>query len=129
MASNDDLRALERVVEKLDDSIEKLTEVSNNVGKLLAVHDQRLDTIEKDTTRNEDDIRDIHYKIDGMVKDITLKIDESMRASAEGHAKIQHAMEEKVKTLDARVKVLEIWRWLVIGGALVIGWLVNRLFK
>lgn len=124
-----DFEQLERIVEKLDVSIDKLTEVSNSVSKLLAVHDTRLNVIEKDTVRNEDDIRDIHMKIDNIAKEINTKLDQSMANSVEGHAKIQAAIEEKLKGIDARVKVLEIWRWLVIGGALVIGWLVNKLYK
>ena len=47
-----DFEQLERIVEKLDVSIDKLTEVSNNVSKLLAVHDTRINIIEKDTVRN-----------------------------------------------------------------------------
>ena len=43
-----DFEQLERIVEKLDLSIDKLTEVSNNVSKLLAVHDTRINVIEKD---------------------------------------------------------------------------------
>lgn len=124
-----DFEQLERIVEKLDVSIDKLTEVSNSVSKLLAVHDTRLNVIEKDTVRNEDDIRDIHMKIDNIAKEINTKLDQSMANSVEGHAKIQAAIEEKLKGIDARVKVLEVWRWLVIGGALVIGWLVNKLYK
>lgn len=129
MASNDEIRSLERIVEKLDLSIDKLTEVSNNVGKLLAVHDTRLNVIEKDTVRNEDDIRDIHVKMDNIAKEINKKLDQSMQNSVEGHAKIQAAIEEKLKGIDARVKVLEVWRWLVIGGALAIGYLVNKIYK
>lgn len=124
-----DFEQLERIVEKLDVSIDKLTEVSNNVSRLLAVHDTRINVIEKDTVRNEDDIRDIHVKMDNIAKEINQKLDQSMQNSVEGHAKIQAAIEEKLKGIDARVKVLEIWRWLVIGGALVIGWLVNKLYK
>lgn len=124
-----DFEQLERIVEKLDVSIDKLTEVSNNVSKLLAVHDTRLNVIEKDTVRNEDDIRDIHVKMDNIAKEINKKLDQSMQNSVDGHAKIQAAIEEQIKGIDARVKVLEVWRWLVIGGALVIGWLVNKLYK
>lgn len=124
-----DFEQLERIVEKLDVSIDKLTEVSNNVSRLLAVHDTRINVIEKDTVRNEDDIRDIHVKMDNIAKEINTKLDQSMQNSVEGHAKIQAAIEEKLKGIDARVKVLEVWRWLVIGGALVIGWLVNKLYK
>lgn len=129
MTSNDEIKSLERIVEKLDLSIDKLTEVSNNVGKLLAVHDTRLNVIEKDTVRNEDDIRDIHIKMDNIAKEINKKLDQSMQNSVDGHAKIQAAIEEKLKGIDARVRVLEIWRWLVIGGAMVIGYLVNKLYK
>ena len=124
-----DFEQLERIVEKLDVSIDKLTEVSNNVSRLLAVHDTRINTIEKDTVRNEDDIRDIHTKMDNIAKEINQKLDQSMQNSVEGHAKIQAAIEEKLKGIDARVRVLEVWRWLVIGGALAIGYLVNKLYK
>jgi predicted nucleic acid-binding Zn-ribbon protein len=124
-----DFEQLERIVEKLDVSIDKLTEVSNNVSRLLAVHDTRINIIEKDTVRNEDDIRDIHVKMDNIAKEINQKLDQSMQNSVEGHAKIQAAIEEKLKGIDARVRVLEVWRWLVIGGAVAIGYLVNKLYK
>ena len=124
-----DFEQLERIVEKLDVSIDKLTEVSNNVSRLLAVHDTRINVIEKDTVRNEDDIRDIHVKMDNIAKEINQKLDQSMQNSVEGHARIQIAIEEKLKGIDARVKVLEVWRWLVIGGAIAIGYLVNKIYK
>jgi predicted nucleic acid-binding Zn-ribbon protein len=124
-----DFEQLERIVEKLDVSIDKLTEVSNNVSKLLAVHDTRINIIEKDTVRNEDDIRDIHVKMDNIAKEITKKLDQSMANSVEGHARIQAAIEEKLQGIDARVKILEVWRWVVIGGALVIGWFINKFVK
>jgi archaellum component FlaC len=119
-----DYEQLERIVTKLDDSIDKLTEVSSNISKLLAVQEQRMNTIEKDTDRNQDD-----GKLDIMSKDINDKLDQSMKNSAEGHEKIMLRFDEKIKGLDARVKVLEVWRWLVIGGALAIGYLVNKLYK
>ena len=124
-----EIESLERIVEKLDQSIDKLTEVSNNISKLLAVHDTRLNTIEKDTVRNEDDIRDIHVKMDNIAKEINKKLDQSMQNSTDGHARIQSAIEEQLKAHDSRIKVLEVWRWLVIGGAVAIGWLINKSFK
>lgn len=124
-----DVEQLERIVEKLDSSIDKLTEVSANISKLLAVQEQRMNTIEKDTDRNQDDIRHIYGKLDLMTKDLSDKIDQSMKNSAEGHERIMLRVDEKIKGLDARVKVLEVWRWLVIGGALAIGYLVNKLYK
>ena len=59
-----DVEQLERIVEKLDSSIDKLTEVSANISKLLAVQEQRMNNIEKDTDQNQDDIRHIYMKMD-----------------------------------------------------------------
>jgi hypothetical protein len=67
--------------------------------------------------------------MDNIAKEINKKLDQSMANSIEGHAKIQSAIEEKLKGIDARVRVLEVWRWVVIGGAVVIGWLINKTFK
>jgi archaellum component FlaC len=129
MENDLEIKSLEKIVEKLDNSIDKLTEVSNNIGKLLAVHDQRINTMEKDTVRNEEDIRHIYTKLDSVSKELCSKIDQSMKNSTEGHLKIQDSLDKKLEGYDNRIKALEMWRWLVIGGALVIGWIVNRLFK
>lgn len=124
-----DVEQLERIVEKLDHSIDKLTEVSSNISKLLAVQEQRMNNLEKDSDRNQDDIRHLYGKLDDLSKNLCAKIDQSMKNSAEGHERIMTKVDEKVKALDARVKVLEVWRWLVIGGALAIGYLINKLYK
>ena len=46
MSVDAQVKVLESIVEKMDSSIEKLTEVSNSIGKLLAVHDERLNNLE-----------------------------------------------------------------------------------
>jgi chromosome segregation ATPase len=129
MATEKEIQSLERIVEKLDESVDKLTAISADIGKLLAVHDQRLNTVEKDTVRNEDDIRDLHFKIESMVKDLSSKIDQSMENSKEGHEKIQQSINEKLQGYDNRIRTLEIWRWLIIGGAIATGWIFNKFFK
>lgn len=121
-----EIKAIEKVVEKLDASIDKLTEVSNNISKLLAVHDTRLDMIEKDTTRVEDDIRDIHEKMNKIAADLSDKLDEAMKASNAGHEKIQQVFETRVLHVDKRVKELETWRWFVVGAAAVVAWIINK---
>jgi len=125
MESND----FQSIVSKLQDNIDKLTEVSANISKLLAVQEQKLSTVEKDTERNQDDIRHIYARISEVAKELSEKIDESMENSTSGHAKIQESLDKKLESYDSRIKALEMWRWLVIGGAMVIGWIINKLFK
>ena len=124
-----DVEQLERIVEKLDSSIDKLTEVSANISKLLAVQEQRMNNIEKETDQNQDDIRHIYMKMDQVSRDLSAKIDQSMESSKTGHAAIQKSIDDKLLGYDNRLKTLEIWRWLIIGGAIATGWIFNKFFK
>lgn len=140
MSIESQVKVLESVVSKIDTSIEKLTEVSNNIGKLLAVHDERLNTLTTSHSRTEDDIREIYNRVNTLSKDILDKIDnmetvietklkESAENSTKQHNEIKNDIESKINVLSARVGVLETWRWLVIGGATVVGYLADKLIK
>ena len=136
MATEADIKALERIVEKLDTSIEKLAEVNNNIGKLLAVHEERMNNMEKDTDRNVEDIRDIHDKINDFQRDLLKRMDtlddnidkklkEQAKNATQQHNDIQKGVEAKIDRLSERLRMLEQWKWFVVGGAVVCGYLIN----
>ena len=140
MSIDAQVKVLESVVGRLDTNIEKLTELSNSISKLLAVHDSRIDSLEKVHNRTDEDIKEIHSRITTISREICDKIDQvevmiqdklkqSAEASAKGHAEIKAEIESKINTLSARVGVLETWRWLVIGGSVVVGYLIDKLLK
>ena len=140
MAIETQVKVLESVVSKIDTSIEKLTEVSNSIGKLLAVHDERLNTLASSHSRTEDDIREIYNKVNTLSKDILNRIDkvesmietklkESAENSTKQHNEIKTDIETKINVLSARVGVLETWRWFIIGGATVLGYFADKVIK
>jgi len=59
------LEDLKHIVIKLDDAIEKLSEVNINIGKMLAVHEQRI------TTQEETD-NEIMRKVDNLSEKINV---------------------------------------------------------
>lgn len=131
------IKVLESVVERIDTSIEKLTEVSNSIGKLLAVHDERINQLEKIHTRQEDDIKDIYSKIGVTSKEICKKLDEvedSLEAKMKEHSitsenlhkELKTDLDTKLKTIDDRIGILERWRWIVIGAAAIIGFIIDK---
>ena len=132
------VKILESVVERIDTSIEKLTEVSNSIGKLLAVHDERINQLEKVHNRQEDDIRDIYSRITVTSKEICDKLD-SVEDSLEGkmkehsntseklHKELKVDLDGRLKTIDDRIGILERWRWLILGGATVLGFLLEKI--
>ena len=138
MATEADIKALEKIVEKLDCSIDKLTEVNNNIGKLLAVHEERMNNLEKDNDRNVEDIRELHTKINEFSKEMLKRMDgldnsfdTKMKFQAETttkqHNEIQTNVERKIDLLSDRLRVLEQWKYFVIGAAAVIRYLVKYL--
>ena len=149
MALESEVEVLKSVVTKLDASIEKITQVSGDIGKILAVHEQRLDSIEKVSDQRNDEIKEIHSRITTQTREVVEKIDQlqtrlehkmqagSVQAQLQ-HEEIQKAVQADIQkvaaTLDSdikevtkRVDVLESWRWMIVGGAIFLGYVVGHL--
>ena len=134
MAIETELEVLKTVVNKLDSSLEKISEVSNSIGRLLAVHDERIGQLERVTESKEAAIKDLHSRITTQTKEIVDKIaaleknieermKESSKVAKEQHQQIQDEIEVDVEKLDRRIGVIERWRWYLMGGAAAIGYI------
>ena len=124
---------LKTVVTRIDNSIAAMTEVSSNIGKLLAVHEERLNKLEKDNTTVGFDIRDIHARINTMSKEVLDKLDSTektleckIRENTDSTNKKLEVMTKEMKQIDDRVGFLERWKWMVLGGALAVGWIIAK---
>lgn len=133
MSTEAEIAVLKTMVIRIDDSIAAMTEVSTNVGKLLAAHDVRIGQIEKDYNQTGSDIRDIHSRITTMSREIVDKIESTeksleckIKESNESTGKKLTVMTEEMKQIDERVGFLERWKWMVLGGAIVLGYLIGN---
>ena len=133
-----ELGVLKSVVNKLDSSLEKISEVSNSIGRLLAVHDERIGQLEKSSEKKSDDIKELHSrittqtreiveKIVALEKNIEEKIKDTTKHSNEQHKEIQEEIQENLDNLTTRLNALENWRWYVLGAVAVIGYLLGNL--
>lgn len=138
MAIESEIEVLKSVVTKLDSSLEKISEVSNNIGRLLAVHDERLDKLEKTSDQRSDDIKELNQRISNQTKEIVEKItclektmEDRLRTNSDEakkqHQEIKKEIQGEMNTLDDRLGVLERWRWYIIGGAATIGYLIGNI--
>lgn len=137
-----DMAQVGSLVDRLDVTIEKLTEVSSTVSQLLAVQGNRLefqekiqeklqDLVEKRRQETDSSIKDVYNRIEKVEKDlqqdmentedkIIKKIEEMQKASTAQHENIN-------KGLTDRMARLEKWMWSAVGGGLVIMWLINNI--
>jgi len=116
---------LKSVVAKLDTSLEKIAEVSNSISRLLAVHDERINNIEKNADNRDLEMKDLQVRITTQTKEIFDKLDH-METRMEDQIKVlEKSIKDEQSKIDTRVLVLEKWRWYLLGAAAIIGYLVS----
>ena len=109
---------------RLDTAIEKLTEVSNCINRMLAVHEERLGQQEESQHRAAQeftsDIKELHSRI-------TTNTKELLATSTQQHKEHTEAIQKLRDDIARRVGVLEKWRWIIIGGSIVFGLVIQKL--
>ena len=118
---------------RLDVAIEKLTDVSNSIHRMLAVHEEKLARQEESSLDLEKQIEirrsEMINKIDELHSRVTTNTKEIMVAAREQHD-LQNREIQKIRDeLAARVGVLERWRHVLIGGSIVAGFLLHRFME
>ena len=104
-----DMELLAGLAEKFDVAIDRLSDVSASVDKMLAVHETRL-------VQQEQQREVIHQRITDMKKEMS----DDFRALREENTRQHNEVSE-------RLSKLEKWRWFVVGVATVIGFLFAQL--
>jgi chromosome segregation ATPase len=115
-----DNKASEQVHVRLDEAISKLTDISSSLKSMLAVQEEkirRVDMSQEDLMslmeqrRREwnEDLENLHSRISTQSREL------------------REALDKLDRRLDERVGVLEKWRWLIIGGAILVGFLMQKM--
>ena len=106
---------------RLDLAIEKLTDVSSSIKSMLAVHEEKI-------TRQEQIDEIIFEKI----KDRGDEIDRVYRELQRDIALVEKRLLNEIKSLrndvGPRIGLLEQWKWVIIGGSIVVGFILSTNF-
>lgn len=121
-----ELAVLQNVVYKIDNTVAEIAKASTEVSRLLIVHDNRLNNLENDTKETNTDVKDLYKKMEETTKEIVDKLDD-MESRIENKLKEHEEKSNEYKdAISDRLSALETWRWLVIGGAIVVGYLLDH---
>ena len=122
---------MEKLHVRLDDAIGKISEVSNCINRMLAVHEEKLanqeeavfaaeELIEQRRTEFSNEIKELHSRITTNTKEI-------MSIATSQHKEHSAAIQKLHTDINKRVGVLEKWRHVLIGGSIVIGFVLHRM--
>ena len=119
-----------KIHDRLDVAIEKLTDVSNSINRMLAVHEEKLTRQEEAIFEAEQQIEvrrsELTTQISELHSRITTNTKEIMTAAATQHAQQNKEIQRIRDELISRVGVLEKWRHVLIGGSIVVGFLLHK---
>jgi chromosome segregation ATPase len=104
----------------------------------IAKLEAQMDALKEDVQEVKHDIKEIHSRITTSNREIVDKIDDmqtrlehKMQANAQisqdQHAEIKKEVVADLEKMNARVSALEQWKWYVIGGAAVLGFLLGHI--
>ena len=124
---------MEKLHVRLDDAIGKLTELSSCINKMLAVHEEKLanqgeavfaaeELIEQRRTEFSNEIKELHSRITTNTKEI-------MSIASKQHKEHSEAIAKLHTDINKRVGVLEKWRHVLIGGSIVIGFILHSMIN
>jgi len=107
---------------RIDSAIEKLTDVSTSIKQMLAVHEEKIARQEQIDEVIFEKLKERAGEIDNVHKELSKEIQQ-----------LEKRLLVEIKTIKldfgARVGMLEKYRWLILGGAIVIGWILSTNFK
>ena len=119
-----------KIYGRLDIAIEKLTDVSNSINRMLAVHEEKIARQEEALYGAEQQIEvrrsELLGKIDELHSRITTNTKEIMSAAQQAHLEQNKEIQKIQREIEQRVGVLEKWRHVLIGGSIVVGFLLHK---
>ena len=104
-------KELDALMKKLDASTSKLNDLSENIGRLLSAQD-----VNK-TNDNEfrDEMKILHTRIGDLQDKMNLMVD-----------KTENRMNTDINQIYTKLESLERWRWITIGAATLVAWLLTN---
>lgn len=132
-----ELSQMGQLFSKLEIALDKITDVSNNIGQLLAVHERRLEDgeqefedMKKDMEQAEkkfdSEIKELHSRLTTNTRELETKMTNEVDKVLEAIKDLKSHMVEKHDNLEERLHSLERWRWILLGAFAVGGMLLGN---
>ncbi|MGA1049845.1 MAG: hypothetical protein ACO3UU_17725, partial [Minisyncoccia bacterium] len=116
-----DIESVNSINNRLDTAIDKLTDVSTSIKSMLAVHEEKIQRQEQIDDVIFTKLKERADEIDNVYRDLTRELDQ-----------VEKRLLVEIKSLrndiSGRVGILEKWKWLIVGGSIVVGWVLSKNF-
>lgn len=87
----------------------------------------QVESLKEDVAEVKSDIKDLHSRITTGNREIMEKIDNKFDSLSKLEENAHASVNSSVEKLSKRVEILETWRWMLMGAAVVIGYLIGNI--
>ena len=112
-----DIEQVNNLNGRLDTAIEKLTDVSTSIKSMLAVHEEKIARQEQIDEVIFDKLKERAGEIDTVHRELSKEIQQVEK-------KLLLEIRQMKLDIGGRVGILEKYKWLIMGGAIVVGWFI-----
>ncbi len=116
-----DIKNVKSINGRIDTAIDKLTDVSTSIKSMLAVHEEKIQ-------RQEQIDEIIFEKLKARQNEID-DLESKMKSNIElSEKRLLCEIKTLKNSLNERVTTLEKYKWLILGGSIVVGWVLSKNF-
>jgi len=98
------LSSYELMLKKIDEAIQIMGKTSQNISKMLAVHEERIEQCGKS---------------DDMIVNMIHELKEENRDQHE-------SVEKKIKSLESKVEEIAKFRWIIVGSVIILSFVFSQ---
>jgi chromosome segregation ATPase len=109
------LTSYEIMMKKIDEAIQIMGKTSQNISKMLAVHEEKLEH----TSKNDELIID-------RIKNIEFKNTEEYNKVIEKFDSLEEKIDKRIVIVDKRIDDITKFRWLVVGALIVVSFVFSQ---
>ena len=117
-----DVEEMKLIHGRLDNAISKISDVSNSINRMLAVHEEKLSSQEEAIINAENLVEARRMEFNKEIKELHDRITKNSKEQLD-------AINNRKSELSGCVAVLDKFRWVLIGGSIVIGFIIHKLMN
>ena len=125
-----DAKTGERIHQRLEVAIDKLTDITISLKSMLVQQETKLQkaeqtdedifiTLEARRKEWDDQVKELHSRISTNIRELR-------EHQIQSESKVLGEIRSMREQLDNRVAVLEKWRWIIVGGSIFIGLMLSN---
>ena len=120
----------ERIHERLEVAIDKLTDITISLKGMLVQQETKLQKAEETDNDIFITLESRRKEQDSQVKELHSRISTNIRELREHQIQAENKLLDEIRAvrqqLDNRVAVLEKWRWIIVGGSIFVGLMLSN---